>query len=254
MRLKDKVAIVTGGGSGIGKAICELFAKEGAKVAVVDIDSVGGKNTVECINHEKGDSFFIQADVSSENDVEIVVKEVVNKYSGVDVLVSNAAQFTFGKVEDLTQADWTKIFGVNVLGLANFTKYCIPEMTKRGGGSIIATASISSFKAQPAFVAYNTSKGALLQMVRCLALDLAELNIRVNCVCPGAIKTPASERHRIFSNVSVEEFERASSEESMLKRMGKPIEIAYGALFLASDESSFVTGTPLMIDGGANGI
>ena len=123
MRLKDKVAIVTGGGSGIGKAICELFAKEGAKVAVVDIDSVGGKNTVECINHEKGDSFFIQADVSSENDVEIVVKEVVNKYSGVDVLVSNAAQFTFGKVEDLTQADWTKIFGVNVLGLANFTKF-----------------------------------------------------------------------------------------------------------------------------------
>ena len=254
MRLKDKVVIVTGGASGIGRAICELFAEEGAKVAVVDIDSVEGKNTVQYINSEKGDSFFIKADVSDANDVEIAVKEVVNKYSGVDVLVSNAAQFVFGKVEDVTQDDWTKVFGVNVLGLANFTKYCLPEMKKRGGGSIVATASISSFKAQPAFVPYNTSKGALLQMVRCLALDLAEHNIRVNCVCPGSIKTPASERHRIFNKESVEEFERASSEESMLKRIGKPIEVAYGALFLASDESSFVTGTPLMIDGGANGI
>ena len=245
---------LTGASSGIGRAICELFAEEGAKVAVVDIDSVGGQHTVEHINSGKGESFFVKADVSNENDVEIVVKEVINKYSGVDVLVSNAAQFTFGKVEDLTQDDWTKIFGVNVLGLANFTKYCLPEMKKRGGGSIVATASISSFKAQPAFVAYNTSKGALLQMVRCLALDLAEHNIRVNCVCPGSIKTPAAERHRIFNKISVEEFERASSEESMLKRMGKPIEIAYGTLFLASDESSFVTGTPLMIDGGANAI
>ena len=254
MRLKDKVVIVTGGASGIGRAICKLFAEEGAKVAVVDIDSVEGKNTVQYINSEKGDSFFIKADVSDSNDVEIAVKEVINKYSGVDVLVSNAAQFIFGKVEDVTQDDWTKVFGVNVLGLANFTKYCLPEMKKRGGGSIVATASISSFKAQPAFVPYNTSKGALLQMVRCLALDLAEHNIRVNCVCPGSIKTPASERHRIFNKESVEEFERASSEESMLKRIGKPIEVAYGALFLASDESSFVTGTPLMIDGGANGI
>tara|TARA_B100000749_G_C18359605_1_gene436900 strand:+ start:147 stop:911 length:765 start_codon:yes stop_codon:yes gene_type:complete len=254
MRLKDKVVIVTGGASGIGRAICELFAEEGAKVAVVDIDSVEGKNTVQYINSEKGDSFFIKADVSDANDVEIAVKEVINKYSGVDILVSNAAQFIFGKVEDVTQDDWTKVFGVNVLGLANFTKYCLPEMKKRGGGSIVATASISSFKAQPAFVPYNTSKGALLQMVRCLALDLAEHNIRVNCVCPGSIKTPASERHRIFDKISVEEFERTSSEESMLKRIGKPIEVAYGALFLASDESSFVTGTPLMIDGGANGI
>ena len=250
MRLKDKVAIVTGGASGIGRAICELFAEEGAKVAVVDIDSVGGKNTVEYINSGKEDSFFIKADVSNENDVEIAVKEVVNKYSGVDVLVSNAAQFTFGKVEDLTQDDWTKVFGVNVLGLANFTKYCFPKMKKRGGGSIVATASVGSFKAQSAAVPYSTSKGALLQMVRCLALDLAEHNIRVNCVCPGSIKTPASERHRIFDKLSVEEWERAASEESMLKRVGEPIEVAYGALFLASDASSYITGINLVVDGG----
>ena len=244
MRLKDKVAIVTGGASGIGRAICELFVKEGAKVAVVDVDSVGGKQTVEHINSKKGDSFFVKADVSNENDVEIVVKEVVNKYSGIDVLVSNAAQFVFGKVEDVTLDDWTKVFGVNVLGLANFTKYCLPEMKKRGGGSIVATASVGSFKAQSAAIPYSTSKGALLQMVRCLALDLAEHGIRVNCICPGSIKTPASERHRDFIKASIEEFDRDESKRSMLKRVGEPIEVAYGALFLASGESSFVTGTP----------
>jgi len=254
MRLKDKVAIVTGGASGIGRAICELFVKEGAKVAVVDVDSVGGKQTVEHINSKKGDSFFVKADVSNENDVEIVVKEVVNKYSGIDVLVSNAAQFVFGKVEDVTLDDWTKVFGVNVLGLANFTKYCLPEMKKRGGGSIVATASVGSFKAQSAAIPYSTSKGALLQMVRCLALDLAEHGIRVNCICPGSIKTPASERHRDFIKASIEEFDRDESKRSMLKRVGEPIEVAYGALFLASGESSFVTGTPLIIDGGANAL
>jgi len=254
MRLKNKVCIVTGGADGIGRAICELFAKEGAKIAVVDVDSVRGMTTVEHINSKKGDSFFVEADVSNENDAEIVVKKVVSQYSGVDILVSNAAQFIFGKVEDVTQDDWTKVFGVNVLGLANFTKYCIPEMKKRGGGSIVATASISSFKAAPAFVPYNTSKGALLQMVRCLALDLAEHNIRVNCICPGAIKTKASEYHREFVKMDPISFEKEASEESILKRIGKPIEVAYGALFLASDESSFITGTPLMIDGGANAL
>ena len=250
MRLKNKVCIVTGGADGIGRAICELFAKEGGKIAIIDIDRNRGMKVVKQIIDEKGDAIFIETDVSDERKVSLTIRKVVEKYGGIDILVSNAAQFVFGKVEDVKKDEWDKVFGVNVFGLAHFTKYCVPEMKKRGGGSIVATASISSFVAQPAFIPYNTSKGALLQLVRCLALDLAEYKIRVNCVCPGAIDTKASEQHRKFVGMDPISFRREASEASMLKRVGRPIEVAYGALFLASDEASFVTGTPLMIDGG----
>lgn len=251
MRLEGKVAIVTGGASGIGRAICELFVEEGARVVVADIDSEGGVQTVQSIKQAGRDAAFVQTDVSIEADVEKLVQEAVSAYGTVDILVNDAAVFVFGAIEDITDADWQRVMGVNVIGSAYCVKHVLPVMKAAGGGAIVNIASVSGFIAQPAFIPYNASKGALIQLTRCLALDLAPHNIRVNCVCPGSVLTPATERHRQFVNADREEFLAEAGSSNFMKRIADPREIAYGALFLASDESSFVTGTPLVMDGGA---
>tara|TARA_Y100000588_G_C14234148_1_gene916525 strand:- start:911 stop:1675 length:765 start_codon:yes stop_codon:yes gene_type:complete len=250
MRLRDKVAVVTGGASGIGRAICKLFSSEGARVVIADINSEGGLETSDLIEANGGNALFVKTDVSQENQVKNLVNAAVDTFGGVDVLVNDAAAFVFGEIQDVTADDWTKVLGVNVIGTAHTVKNCLPSMKERGGGSIVNIASISSLVAQPAFVPYNTSKGALLQLTRCLAMDLAKYSIRVNCICPGAIHTPATEKHIEFVKADRNEFLNEAAEASFLKRLGTPDEIAYGALFLASEESSFVTGTPLVIDGG----
>ena len=250
MRLRDKVAVVTGGASGIGRAICKLFSSEGARVVIADINSEGGLETSDLIEANGGNALFVKTDVSQENQVKNLVNAAVDTFGGVDVLVNDAAAFVFGEIQDVTADDWAKVLGVNVLGTAHTVKNCLPSMKERGGGSIVNIASMSSLVAQPAFVPYNTSKGALLQLTRCLAMDLAKYSIRVNCICPGAIHTPATEKHIEFVKADRNEFLNEAAEASFLKRLGTPDEIAYGALFLASEESSFVTGTPLVIDGG----
>ena len=250
MRLRDKVAIVTGGANGIGRAICELLAEEGARVVVADIEADAGRETVDRIELAGGTALMVESDVSREADVEGMVRASVNAYGGVDVLVSNAAAFAFGTVDAASESDWQRALGVNVMGTAYCAKHVLPVMKKGGGGSIVVVASVASFVANPAFVPYNASKGALLQMTRCMALDMAPFNIRVNCVCPGAVLTRATDLHREFVGVDRDEFLREQADASMMKRHGTPKEIAYGALFLASDESSFMTGAPLVIDGG----
>ena len=250
MRLENKVAIVTGGANGIGRAICDLFAEEGASVVVADIERDAGLQTVDRIEAGGGRAMMVEMDVSREADVEGMVRSVVSALGRVDVLVSDAAAFSFGSVDTASQSDWDRALGVNVMGTAYCAKHVLPVMKEGGGGSMVVVASVSSFIAQPAFVPYNASKGALLQMTRCMALDMAPFNIRVNCVCPGAILTRATERHREFLGAEREQFLRDAADASMMKRLGAPREIAYGALFLASDESSFMTGAPLVIDGG----
>ncbi len=251
MRLEGKVAIVTGGAAGIGRAICEVFAQEGAKVVIGDIDANGGRETVELIENAGGSAVFVPTDVSQESQANALVERAVSEYGAVNVLVNDAAAFVFGQVQDVSDADWQRVLGVNVLGPSYMVKYVLEPMKAAGGGSIVNIASVSSFIAQPAFVPYNTSKGALLQLTRCLAMDLAPDNIRVNCVCPGAILTQATERHREFTGEDREKFLSDAADSNFMKRFGQPKEIAYGALFLASDESSFMTGQPLIIDGGA---
>ncbi len=251
MRLDGKSAIVTGGAAGIGRAICELFAREGASVVIADIDADGGRETARRIAESGGVAKFVATDVSRESDVRALADAAATAYGGVDTLVNDAAAFVFGTVEQVSDADWRRVFGVNVLGTSYAVKHALPHMRAAGGGAIVNIASVSSFIAQPAFVPYNASKGALLQLTRCLAMDLAPDNIRVNCVCPGAILTQATELHRRFTGEDREKFLADAAAANFMNRFGRPEEIAYGALFLASDESSFMTGQPLIIDGGA---
>lgn len=250
MRLSGKTAVVTGGASGIGRAICEVFAEEGAQVVIADIDVEGGEQTLASIRMSGGEAVFVRTDVSVEVDVERMVAAAVDAYGAINILVNDAAAFVFGEVQHITDADWQRVFGVNVIGQAYCVKHTLPHMKAAGGGAIVNIASVSGFIAQPGFIPYNASKGAVMQLTRCLAMDLAPHNIRVNCVCPGAVLTPATERHRQFVGADRQEFLAEAGASNFMKRIASPREIAYGALFLASDEASFVTGTPLVMDGG----
>ena len=170
----------------------------------------------------------------------------------MNVLVNNAAAFVFVRIEEVSAEDWARVLGVNVLGYTHTVRAVLPHLRATGGGAIVNVASQSGFVAQPGFVPYNnTSKGGVMQLTRCLAMDLADDSIRVNGVCPGPICTQASERHMDFIRIDREEGRRLFGQETLLKRMGEPVEIANGILFLASDEASFITGAHLVIDGGA---
>jgi NAD(P)-dependent dehydrogenase (short-subunit alcohol dehydrogenase family) len=249
MRMKDKVAIITGAGSGIGQATALLFAEEGARVIVADIDSVGGEKTVAAIREEKGTALFVEADISKEESAKKITEETLKAFGRVDILVNNAATFVH-KGFDATMEDWQRSLGVNIIGTSMVSKYAAKEMEKSGGGAIVNLSSISAWVAQPHFFAYSATKGAILQMTRNMAMDLAPAKIRVNCVCPGAILTPASYRHMEKIGMTFEEFDVEEGAKTLLKRMGKAREVACAILFMASDEATYITGTHLMVDGG----
>ena len=249
MRVKNKVAIITGGGSGIGRAACQLFAEEGAKVVAADIN-LDGANETAALVREIGEAVAVEADVSKEADAQKIADAAVDAFGTINILVNNAAAFIYGRVEDTTEAHWDRILGVNVKGPAFCVKAVLPAMKAAGGGSIVNIGSISSFIAQPDYVPYNTSKSAVLNFTRCLAMDLAPFNIRANALCPGVTHTPALDQAMVELNFSPEDAQKEWGDPALLKRVARPREIAHGILFLASDDASFVTGTHLLVDGG----
>jgi dihydroanticapsin dehydrogenase len=250
-RLKDKVAVVTGGGAGIGRATCELFAEEGAAVFVAERDEATGRDTADHITRAGGRALFVPTDVADEGSIRRMVAEAVRAFGRINVLVNNAAVFVLRGIE-ATPEEWRQILDVNVMGPALVAKHVVPEMRKAGGGAIVNLSSISSFIAQPKFWTYNTSKAAVANLTRCMALDLAADNIRVNAVAPGVVWTQIVQRITREAGM-----DRAAAEQDpswggahMLKRIADPREIAYAILFLVSDEASFITAENLMVDGG----
>ena len=245
-RLKDKVCLITGGGSGIGRATCLLFAREGARVAVADKSFPAA----EAVAGEAGaGAFAIEVDVAVSASVQAMIRTTVERWGRLDVLINNAGYGIPGSVVETSEDDWDKLMAVNVNGVFYGCKYAIPVMKKQGGGVIVSTASTVSSIGIRNRAAYCASKGAVAALTRAMALDHVADNIRVNCVAPGTIDSPYLER--IFRKSDrPDELRRELNARQAMNRMGKPEEIASAFLFLACDDSSFCTGSMLTVDGG----
>jgi NAD(P)-dependent dehydrogenase (short-subunit alcohol dehydrogenase family) len=249
MRLEKRVAIITGAGSGIGRASALLFAKEGAKVVVADFVRDSGQQTVSLIKNEGGESTFVESDVSHAADAQRLVNTAIETYGKLDILFNNAGINLEKTVTETSEDDWNRVINVNLKGVFLCSKFAIPEMIRNGGGAIINTASIRGLVGQYHLAAYCASKGGVVLLTKAMALDYGQDNIRVNCVCPGGIETPM---HKAFL-ATLAHPERET--EEMLKkiplgRIGEPEDVARVALFLASDESAYLTGLAIPVDGG----
>lgn len=244
-RLANKVTFVTGAASGMGRAIAQLFAREGAKVAVVDRDRENGVQTVERIRDDGGEAAFIYADLCSEEEVRAAVQETVDRYGRLDVLVNNAGIVVMGGATQTSLADWERVQTVNLRGPFLCCKHAIPHMQRQGGGAIVSVASIGGLVAVPAHAAYNAAKSGLIGLMRQIAVDYGPDNIRANVICPTATDTPLI--RRAGAN---EQNLKALAQMHPLRRLSRPEDIAYAALFLASEEAQCITGAVLPVDAG----
>jgi NAD(P)-dependent dehydrogenase (short-subunit alcohol dehydrogenase family) len=248
-RLDGKVALVTGGGSGIGRAICERFAREGAHVAIADWRTESADETFARISVAGGKAMMTTGDVAVPDDAERMVAEAVASLGKLDILVANAGQELVATATETTPAQWDRIIGTNLTGCFLMARAAIPRLIDAGGGSIVLTASQLAFVGAERFAAYAASKGGVLNLARALALDHARDKIRVNALCPGAVETPLLLRQ--FQDQDGPQGTLADlAALHPLGRLGQPEEIAAAALFLASDDASFVTGSALVVDGG----
>ena len=245
MRLKNKTAIVTGGANGIGRAIAELFAAEGANVFIADVDGTAGEQTVADICKAGGNAIFLQCDVSNSEHIAHAAKTAANANGHIDVLCNNAAFISenWHNSVEASDEEWEKSFRVSLMGTQNFTREVLPLMIRDKAGSIINISSVQGLVAGRNSAAYTTMKHALIGFTRSVACDYGLHNIRCNAICPGAITT------RISPPPGSEPHQRQVS-KTFLGRIGEPREVGHAALFLASDESSYVTGAVLAVDGG----
>jgi 3-oxoacyl-[acyl-carrier protein] reductase len=243
MKLTDRVAIITGAASGMGKAMAILFAGEGAGVVVADIDDTGGEQAAKEINNANGKAVFVHTDVSKPSDVKNLVDTALDKFSKIDILVNNAGIFMkMTPIEEIDETIWDLIYSVNVKGIFHGAKYVAPVMKKAGGGVIINTASMTGHRPGSMQSAYASSKGAAITLTMALANELTPYKIRVNCICPALTETPM-----LFNS---ELWEHVSESPHPLGRLSKPEDIARAALYLASDDASMVTGICLNVTGG----
>lgn len=247
--LSGRIALVTGAGSGIGAAIAQVFATAGAHVVVTDVQQAAGNNTVLNIINSGGRAEFLQIDVSDERSAQETADKVHASHGKLDILVNNAGIGHVGTMSQTTAADLDRLYSVNVRGVFNVTKAFLPQMLERKSGNVINLASIGGVVGIRDRLAYCTTKFAVVGLTKSMALDHATDGIRVNCICPGRVETPFVTA-RLKEYPDPEQAYREMSATQALGRMAKPEEIAHAALYLASEESSFITGTAFLIDGG----
>jgi len=249
-RLRDRTALITGAGSGIGRATALLFADEGAAVAVVDLDGDAARRTVDAVAAAGGVALAVEADVTVGGDVERACAAAVDAFGGLDVLYNNAGVDAAGSVADATEDDWDRCFAVNVKGTFLTSRAAVPHLAD-GGGAIVNQASVAALVGVRDFAAYCAAKGAVVSLTRAMAVDLAERGIRVNALCPGTVFTPLMEPlMRARGDGDVAAGVAITALKYPIGRLGAPEEVAAAALFLASDDASFVTGSIFTVDGG----
>jgi glucose 1-dehydrogenase len=238
MRFSGTVCLVTGGGSGIGRATCERLAGEGGRVVVVDLNQDHGNQTVEAIHSAGGEAVFARADVGNADDIKNSINIAVSKWRALDVLVNDAAMMTFQPILELPDGDWDKVLRVNLKSVFLYCKYGVPHM--KPGSAIVNVSSVHAHETTKNVVPYATSKGGMEAFTRGFSEELADRKIRINCVAPGAVDTPM-----LWGNPNVK-----SGVEKVTGAIGKPEDLAAAICFLASPEARFITGTTLVVDGG----
>jgi NAD(P)-dependent dehydrogenase (short-subunit alcohol dehydrogenase family) len=246
-KLQDKVAVITGAASGIGRATALLFAREGARVVVADWDKSGGSRIAEEIVEAGGEAVFVRTDVSQADDVRSLINAAVEAYGRLDVLFNNAGvEGELVPTADCSLENWDRVISINLKGVFLGMKYAIPHMVSNGGGTIINNASVAGVVGFAGLPAYCASKGGVIQLTKAAALEYAKAGLRVNAICPGIIATPMVERVLGDS----EEMKKTFEALEPVGRFGTPEEVARLALFLATEDSSFCTGAPFIVDGG----
>lgn len=252
MRLNDKVAVITGAAGGQGQAAARLFAEEGARLVVTDIDEEGAEKTAEEIRDAGGEAIALRTDVSREKDVAEMIRAAVDEFGTLDVLFNNAGvgysaadRLTMASVVDTPEKDWDAILAINLKGVAMGCKHAIPVMVENGGGAIVNNASINALGALSGADAYTAAKGGIVALTRVLAVDWGPSGVRVNCICPGGVDTPM-----IAPAIEDEQIPGFMRESTPLGRLARPEETARVALFLASDEASYMNGAIVPVDGG----
>lgn len=249
-RLENKVAIVTGAASGIGAATARLFGAEGAKLLLADLQDGLGEAVAAEIRAAGGTARYLHCDVASGEDVAGMVRAGVSEYGRLDVLYNNAGLGRGGSITEISEEDWDLVLNVDLKSVYLGCKYGIPAMRQSGGGSIISTASVAGIRGSAALHPYNAAKAGVINLTRSVAAEAGQYGIRVNCVCPGIIRTPIWGQVSQLPAAAQDEMFRQMGRGVLLGRVGQPDEIAKAVLFLASDDASYVTGEALVVDGG----
>ncbi len=256
MRMEDKVALVTGGGNGIGQAACLEFAKQGARVMVVDIDATAGEKTAEAVNAAGGEAYFCQADVSQSSAVQAYVDYALKTYGRIDAFFNNAGiEGIVSPLAEYSEENWDRVMGVNLKGTFLGLRYVLPVMIEQKKGAVVNTASVAGTVGAPGMAAYSASKHAIIGLTRTAAGELGKYGVRVNAICPGPINTRMMDSlQQMINPAEPSAVAKANMARNPMGRYGQPEEVARVVVFLASDESDYVNGAAWLIDGGRTAI